>query len=112
LVDTLLLARRKYPGGPNRLDDLCQASGSTTAAVPSTVDAELLTEVYLELIEARQAQLDLVPASLAPAARTLHVRPFALTPRLSDIERIAHRALVAYGRPYSAQSVANMVAGR
>jgi DNA polymerase-3 subunit epsilon len=103
LVDTLLLARRKYPGGSNRLDDLCQRFGidnSRRTKHGALLDAELLAEVYLELIGARQAQLGLVSASLAPAAatqaaRTLRVRPIALVPRLTDAERAAHRALVA-----------------
>ena len=86
LVDTLLLARRKYPGGSNRLDDLCQRFGidnSRRTKHGALLDAELLAEVYLELIGARQAQLGLVSATLAPAAatqstRTIRVRPFAL----------------------------------
>jgi DNA polymerase-3 subunit epsilon len=103
LVDTLLLARRKYPGGSNRLDDLCQRFGidnSRRTKHGALLDAELLAEVYLELIGARQAQLGLVSATLTPAAatqssRVIRVRPFALPPRLSDDERAAHRALVA-----------------
>jgi DNA polymerase-3 subunit epsilon len=103
LVDTLLLARRKYPGGQNRLDDLCQRFGidnSRRTKHGALLDAELLAEVYLELIGARQAQLGLVSATLAPVAATHSVRiararPFALAPRLSEIERAAHRALVA-----------------
>jgi DNA polymerase III subunit epsilon len=103
LVDTLLLARRKYPGGSNRLDDLCQRFGidnSRRTKHGALLDAELLAEVYLELIGARQAQLGLVSATLAPAAatqssRSIRVRPFALLPRLSDAERAAHGALIA-----------------
>jgi DNA polymerase III subunit epsilon len=103
LVDTLLLARRKYPGGSNRLDDLCQRFGidnTRRTKHGALLDAELLAEVYLELIGARQAQLGLVSATLAPVAatqssRALRVRPFPLLPRLSDFERAAHRALVA-----------------
>jgi DNA polymerase-3 subunit epsilon len=103
LVDTLLLARRKFPGGSNRLDDLCGRFGidsSRRTKHGALLDAELLAEVYLELIGARQAQLGLVSATLAPAgatlsARTLRGRPFPLPPRLSDAERTAHRALIA-----------------
>ena len=63
LVDTLLLARRKHPGGPNRLDDLCARYGidnSRRTKHGALLDAEILAEVYLELIGARQAQLILV----------------------------------------------------
>ena len=63
VVDTLLLARRKYPGAPNRLDDLCLRFGinnSHRTKHGALLDAELLADVYLELIGARQAQLVLV----------------------------------------------------
>ena len=63
LIDTLLLARRKHPAGPNRLDDLCARYGidnSRRTKHGALLDAELLAEVYLELIGARQAQLILV----------------------------------------------------
>jgi DNA polymerase-3 subunit epsilon len=103
LVDTLMLARRKYPGGANRLDDLCVRFGidnSRRTKHGALLDAELLAEVYLELIDARQAQLGLVAASAAPAATraaagAIWMRPIALLPRLTDEERAAHRALIA-----------------
>src|SRR6266571_2545844 len=59
LVDTLMLARRKHPAGPNRLDDLCVRYGIDNARRTkhgALLDAEILAEVYLELIGARQAQ--------------------------------------------------------
>ena len=71
LVDTLLLARRKHPGGPNRLDDLCARYGidnSRRTKHGALLDAELLAEVYLELIGARQAQLGLVDTDERRAA--------------------------------------------
>jgi DNA polymerase-3 subunit epsilon len=103
LIDTLLLARRKYPGGSNRLDDLCSRFGidnSRRTKHGALLDAELLAEVYLELIGARQAQLGLVTASVSPVAArssaiTVRVRPQPLPPRLSEAERAAHRGLVA-----------------
>ena len=58
LVDTLMLARRKSPGGANRLDDLCVRFGidnSRRTKHGALLDAELLAEVYIELVEARQA---------------------------------------------------------
>ncbi len=61
LIDTLLLARRKHPGGSNRLDDLCMRyaiNNSHRVKHGALLDAELLAEVYIELIGARQAQLD------------------------------------------------------
>jgi DNA polymerase-3 subunit epsilon len=103
LVDTLLLARRKHPAGPNRLDDLCSRYGidnSRRTKHGALLDAEILAEVYLELIGARQAQLILVesghPASSVQAAvASARARPAALAPRLSTDERTAHAAFVA-----------------
>src|SRR5579863_4000918 len=66
LVDTLIIARRKHPGGSNRLDDLCLRYGidnSRRTKHGALLDAELLAEVYVELIGARQAQLVLAEAS-------------------------------------------------
>ncbi len=103
LVDTLLLARRKHPGGPNRLDDLCARYGidnSRRTKHGALLDAEILAEVYLELIGARQAQLILVETGITtegvPAgSAAIRVRPAALAPRLTADEREAHLAFVA-----------------
>jgi DNA polymerase-3 subunit epsilon len=102
LVDTLMLARRKHPGGSNRLDDLCQryrVDNSRRTKHGALLDAELLAEVYLELIGARQAMLGLADVGggdLARAAQALGaIRPQPLPPRVTDEERAAHRAFVA-----------------
>jgi DNA polymerase III subunit epsilon len=103
LVDTLLLARRKYPGSSNRLDDLCVRFGidnSRRTKHGALLDAELLAEVYVELVEARQAQLGLVAVPTSPvaarnSARAARVRPIPLPQRITDAERDAHGAFIA-----------------
>jgi DNA polymerase-3 subunit epsilon len=103
LVDTLMLARRKFVGVRNSLDDLCARFGIDTSKRVkhgALLDAELLAEVYLELIEARQAQLGLAAAEAAVVVaageeKIFRVRPVALAPRLTEAERAAHRAFVA-----------------
>jgi DNA polymerase-3 subunit epsilon len=103
LVDTLMLARRKHPGGSNRLDDLClryRIDNSRRTKHGALLDAELLAEVYIELIGARQAHLGLaeavgVLADARSAAATIRVRPQPLAQRISDEERAAHRSFVA-----------------
>jgi DNA polymerase-3 subunit epsilon len=103
LVDTLLLARRKHPAGPNRLDDLCARYGidnSRRTKHGALLDAEILAEVYLELIGARQAQLILVEAdngAIGAHAGTasIHARPDALAPSLTADEHAAHLTFVA-----------------
>jgi DNA polymerase III subunit epsilon len=103
LIDTLMLARRRHPGGPNRLDDLCARYGidnSRRTKHGALLDAEILSEVYLELIGGRQASLILVagetvgfPAQTSPAV--VPPRPMPLVPRISDAERQAHAQFIA-----------------
>src|SRR6195952_3972608 len=60
LGGTLLVARRKHPGVSNRLDDLCSRyaiDNSRRTKHGALLDAELLAEVYIDLIGARQSQL-------------------------------------------------------
>jgi DNA polymerase III subunit epsilon len=102
LIDTLLIARRKFPGGPNRLDDLCLRFGidnSRRTKHGALLDAEILADVYLDLIDARQAQLGLVTTvigGLRDGMGTLRARarPTPLLPRITEAERAAHRAFI------------------
>ena len=62
-VDTLQIARRKYPGANNTLDALCKRfsiDNSNRVKHGALLDAELLAEVYLELMGGRQTGLSLV----------------------------------------------------
>jgi len=103
LVDTLLLARRKHPAGPNRLDDLCVRYGidnSRRTKHGALLDAEILAEVYVELIGARQAQLGLTERGERRSisnhdAIVVHKRVEPLSSRLSEAELAAHREFVA-----------------
>jgi DNA polymerase-3 subunit epsilon len=103
LVDTLMLARRKHPGGANRLDDLCaryKVDNSRRTKHGALLDAELLAEVYVELIGARQALLGLAAAvgdsaEARGATALVHIRPQPLAARITDADRAAHRAFVA-----------------
>src|ERR1700741_3377494 len=103
LIDTLLLARRKHPGVSNRLDDLCSRYAIDNFPRPkhgALLDAELLAEVYIDLIGARQSQLIL--ASEAADARSggygdmpRRHREVPLVARVSEADREAHRAFVS-----------------
>jgi DNA polymerase-3 subunit epsilon len=103
LVDTLLLARRKHPGVSNRLDDLCSRyaiDNSRRTKHGALLDAELLAEVYVDLIGARQSQLILASESRAirldgSTETPRRQRTVPLAPRISDAEREAHRAFIA-----------------
>src|ERR1700751_3183870 len=98
MVDTLMIARRKHPGGSNRLDDLCARyaiDNSRRTKHGALLDAELLAEVYVELLGARQAQLILAQASAIVAAPgeiiAVRERPTPLPPRLTADAQAAHR---------------------
>ena len=101
LVDTLMLARRRYPAGPNSLDHLCARFSIDTSRRTkhgALLDAELLAEVYVELTGKRQARLGLIDAPIAVAQEvvvTLRIRPAPLASRITDAELEAHRAFVA-----------------
>jgi DNA polymerase III subunit epsilon len=103
LVDTLLLARRKHPGVSNRLDDLCsryQIDNSRRTKHGALLDAELLAEVYIDLIGARQSQLILASETRITVTSGIGETPrrqreVPLAPRVSDADREAHRAFVA-----------------
>jgi DNA polymerase-3 subunit epsilon len=125
LVDTLLLARRKHPAGPNRLDDLCARYGIDNAhrvKHGALLDAEILAEVYLELIGGRQAQLILVEsqgagvAAVVDRSGAIRVRAIALPSRLTAAEVAAHASFCAglgdkaIWRDYLAAPAANMPA--
>jgi DNA polymerase III subunit epsilon len=101
IVDTLIIARRKHPGSPNRLDDLCvryAIDNSRRTKHGALLDAELLAEVYIELIGARQAQLILsqtaVPSLAIGGSNAVRQRPQPLPERVSAEERAAHRQFI------------------
>ena len=102
MVDTLMIARRKHPGGSNRLDDLCvryAIDKSRRTKHGALLDAELLAEIYVELIDARQAQLVLSQTAMhAPSPGEpiiLRQRLVPLLVRITEEERAAHRRFIA-----------------
>jgi DNA polymerase-3 subunit epsilon len=102
LVDTLMIARRKHPGGSNRLDDLCvryAIDNSRRTKHGALLDAELLAEVYVELIGARQAQLVLsqaaAPGQMLGEQIIVRERLVPLVPAITAEDRAAHRAFIA-----------------
>ncbi|TAL79170.1 MAG: DNA polymerase III subunit epsilon [Beijerinckiaceae bacterium] len=100
VIDTLTLARRRYPGAGNSLDALCQRYGidlSRRSKHGALLDAEILAEVYAELLGGRQTTLSLDPAAMQhmPArAVQLHSSERKLAPRLIAAELAAHAAFI------------------
>jgi DNA polymerase III subunit epsilon len=106
VVDTLMLARRKHPGGPNSLDALCKRYNVDTSARVkhgALVDCGLLAAVYLELIGGHQTKLDLAASTGSSEAggpqrarrkKPLPARPKPLPSRITAAEIDAHRKFV------------------
>ncbi len=109
-IDTIQIARRKFPGAPASLDALCKRFGidlSERVKHGALLDARLTAEVYLELIGGRQASFGL-GADQNPAARTsastgkftppanrARTRPEPLPPRVTQVELAAHEKFIA-----------------
>jgi DNA polymerase III subunit epsilon len=103
VVDTLAIAKQKFPMAGNSLDALCKRFSidlSRRTKHGALLDSELLADVYLELIGGRQTALGLaapmsMTAMVTPkTSRGVHSRPQPLPSRLTDTERAAHAALV------------------
>ncbi len=70
MVDTVAIARKKHPGAKNSLDALCSRYGvdrSHRVKHGALLDAELLAQVYVELMGGRQIGLELAAEAPAPA---------------------------------------------
>lgn len=104
IVDTLALARRKHPAGPNSLDALCKRysiDNSKRTVHGALLDSWLLAEVYLELLGERQATLSLAQGAIqqrggmmSTISTVIRARPRPLAPRLSEADVAAHRVFV------------------
>jgi DNA polymerase-3 subunit epsilon len=106
-VDTLAMARQKFPGAPASLDALCRRFGIDNSARTlhgALLDSEILAEVYLELIGGRQPDFALSADPRAASGVSggnrdggwrPGPRPRPLAPRLTEAERAAHDAFVA-----------------
>jgi DNA polymerase-3 subunit epsilon len=104
MVDTLTLARTRHPGAKHSLDALCMRFGidrSHRVKHGALLDAQLLTQVYVELTGGRQIGLGLVADTarfkVDTGAGTLKVRETRIArPHHADIEELErHRAFIA-----------------
>ncbi|WP_299547916.1 DNA polymerase III subunit epsilon [uncultured Tateyamaria sp.] len=103
-IDTLDIARRRFPGSPASLDALCRRFGIDNSARTlhgALLDSEILAEVYLELIGGRQPDFALSTARGSGASATEveswtpPPRPTVLPSRITAQEREAHTGFVA-----------------
>jgi DNA polymerase-3 subunit epsilon len=101
-IDTLGLAKQRFPGMHNSLDALCKRfriSLSEREKHGALIDAKLLAAVYLELKGGRERRLELSTATMTNAVSTVvrveyGARPRPLAPLCSDDERLAHAAFI------------------
>ncbi|PWE31802.1 DNA polymerase III subunit epsilon [Pararhodobacter marinus] len=103
VVDTLAIARRRFPGSPASLDALCRRFGidnSSRTLHGALLDSEILAEVYLELMGGRQPDLVLGGAGSSRGGGSVdsqwrpRARPVPLPSRLTADEAAAHAKLV------------------
>lgn len=101
MVDTLALAKVRFPGMPNSLDALCRRFGidlSERTSHNALLDCKLLAEVYIELTGGRQRGLSLASDKQVTMQIATYTSEGPRTPRPmtpSDAERAAHAAFVA-----------------
>ena len=97
-IDTVRLAREKFPGAPASLDALCKRFGidnSSRSLHGALLDAQLLAEVYLELVGGRQPDFELSADMVATPAATLDAaRREPRSHAATEEELAAHRAFV------------------
>ena len=95
-IDTLAIARTKFPGAANSLDALCKRFGVTNSHRTlhgALLDAEILAEVYIELLGGRQGGMDLSVAKTAVVAGEKKKRePRKFPPSEAELE--AHAEFV------------------
>ena len=101
-IDTISLAKRRFPGARYSLDELCRRFNidlSGREKHGALIDCQLLAEVYLELIGGRQTRMQLAPTDVARStivvARIARPRPMVLADLVSASEREAHARFVA-----------------
>jgi len=103
-LDTLKIARRKFPGSPASLDALCRRFGidnSNRTLHGALLDSEILADVYLELTGGRQPDFalgagpDKKSAGEGDAAWRPTPRPSPLPSRITEEERAAHQGFIS-----------------
>jgi DNA polymerase-3 subunit epsilon len=101
-IDTLAIAKKKFPGSPASLDALCRRFGIDNSARTlhgALLDSEILAEVYLELIGGRQPDFALSVTTEDRSVSDMASggplrRPEPLPSRLTEAERAAHAAFI------------------
>jgi DNA polymerase III subunit epsilon len=101
VIDTVVMARRKFPGARVSLDQLCDKFGidrSRRTKHGALLDAEILAEVYSELLGGKQTSFGLDASKKTgtkeTSLETIEARQTPLQPLLTEAEVNAHREFV------------------
>ncbi len=107
VIDTLEIAKRKHPMGPNSLDALCRryrVDNSHREKHGALLDSELLAEVYIELLGGKQASLELARLTDVSELEKVNTdtqtrsaaiqRPTPLPKRLSGSDKDFHKKYI------------------
>ena len=104
VVDTLKIARSKFPGARNSLDALCKrfsVDNSNRSLHGALLDSELLAEVYLELVGGKEPDLELSTKTIKKDNNSqnrtskLSTRKNKLKSRITNIDEKNHRDFLA-----------------
>ena len=108
VIDTLLVARKKFPGSPASLDALCKRFKINTSEREkhsALVDCNLLTEVYIELLEKKEPLLDLQSSQAdindLDSSKTINTNRKRITVPITEEERNLHREFLKVHVPKS-----------
>lgn len=94
IIDTLLIARKKFPGSPASLDALCRRFGVDNAKREkhgALLDSEILAEVYIELLGGKQTNLFMAPKTGVQVAQN----PSPAATREAVLSDVPHRKFPA-----------------
>ena len=108
VVDTLFLARQKFPGSQASLDALCKRfkiNISEREKHSALVDCNLLTEVYIELLEKKEPLLDLQPSQAdindLDSSKTINTNRKKIIVPITEEERNLHKEFLRVHVPKS-----------
>jgi len=98
VIDTLPIARQRFPGAPNSLDALCrrfEVDASARTKHGALLDSELLAEVYLGLLGGRQPGLELIQVRVRRVGQIAERVRREPRPHVASAEELAaHAALL------------------
>jgi DNA polymerase-3 subunit epsilon len=103
IIDSLQLARTRHPLAANSLDALCKRYDidlSRRDKHGALLDAQLLAEVYIELIGGKQPALVLLETRRGDSIHAndwspARQRPIPLPSRVTELEKLAHQAFIS-----------------